>query len=395
MVRVIVSLSLLFTTGCWDRRELNDRAIWLATGWDLGNDSDIQLSGQIVISNNKDSQGSQGGGGGGGNSSSMGPGYFTVSENGNNLGDIMQKIQAELSREVFFGQRRMMFIGEEFAKRGLRNELDADVRSANVSLRTDLLIVKGGTAFEGLQPTKSIETPPARAALKKHERVGGRGDTAYLEFLISANKDGIVPTVAAIELVKSKQDPASQVLRIAGVAIFNKDLKLLGYMNMDEDRDLLWIMGKLNQRIVSVASEDGNASLIVTDLKNKITPKFSNTGQIGFIVKLTGEGELFENNTQLNADKRHDLTLLQKKFEDVVKKQVLQTIHKAQKEFGVDIFGFGEVIHRKHPIKWKELKQDWHPHFSEADVVVEIDLPIKRIGLSGPSLLQTESENHK
>ena len=44
----ILCFQLVISTGCWDRVELNDRAIWLATGWDVGEKEGVEITGQIV-----------------------------------------------------------------------------------------------------------------------------------------------------------------------------------------------------------------------------------------------------------------------------------------------------------------------------------------------------------
>jgi len=46
---IIVSLSLFLISGCWDRNELNEQAIWLATGWDISESGEIEVSGQVII----------------------------------------------------------------------------------------------------------------------------------------------------------------------------------------------------------------------------------------------------------------------------------------------------------------------------------------------------------
>ena len=57
----ILCFQLVITTGCWDRVELNDRAIWLATGWDVGEKEGVEITGQIVIPSNMQTKGSGGG----------------------------------------------------------------------------------------------------------------------------------------------------------------------------------------------------------------------------------------------------------------------------------------------------------------------------------------------
>ncbi|MFF2448794.1 Ger(x)C family spore germination protein [Neobacillus sp. NPDC058068] len=387
--------SLLFISGCWDRKELNDRAIWLATGWDLGENGGVQISGQIVIPSNIQTQG-----GGGG---TMTKGFFNISESGKDFSDALQNLQAKLPREAFFGQRRVVFFGEEFAKRGLKEEMDINNRSPDVSLRTDIFVVKGSTAKDALNLANPLESHPAVAALKDHEQSGGRGDTAYLNFLLAATSAGFRPTIPIIEISQSQERKHSgqqnstnpPLLKIAGAAVFDENLKMIGRINMEENRHLLWVMGLLKKLTISIPKNEGNASIVLTKIDSKIKPTFSKDKRIRIKVYLTGEGALTESNTGLNVEYSKNLSHLQKSFETYTQKQVQQTVTKVQKEYGLDIFGLGEVIHRKHPRQWKTLKNDWDKKFSEAEIIVKVDLKIKQIGMSGPSLLFKESEIKK
>lgn len=388
----VLVFSLFFTSGCWDRKELNDRAIWLATGWDVGEKGGIQFSGQMVVPSNMQTQ--NGGGG------SMGKGYFTILASGKNARDSIQNMQVKLSREAFFGQRRVTFFGEEFAKRGLKNELDTISRSADVSLRNDVFVVKGGTAKEMLNLSYPLENISVEAASKENIQTGGIGDASYLHFLIAANSEGIRPTLPAIEIGNSQDEENSgqenpsntKLFRVVGAAIFDQNLKLLGFLNIDENRVLLWVMGILKKNTITVSLKDGSASLNLTKMGSKIVPELSRNNKIRFTVTLTGEGSLSENNSNLDVMQSQNIEHLQNILEKQSKKQVLQTISKVQKEYGTDIFGFGEAIHKKDPHEWKSLKKNWDQTFSEADVSVKVNLTIRRIGLTGPSLLFKESE---
>jgi spore germination protein KC len=388
----ILCFQLVISTGCWDRVELNDRAIWLATGWDVGEKEGVEITGQIVIPSNMQTKGSGGGGG-------TGSEYITVSAKGINSRNALQNMQNKLSREAFFGQRRVVMYGEKFAKRGVREEIDSNTRSPDIALRTDVFVVKGDSALKALNLTYPLEKPPATSVLKEHEQSGGKGDTAFLEFLIAANSDGIRPTLPAIEIgyfqdehQTAKGELAKPILKLAGIAVFDQDLSLLGFMDMEETRDFNWIIGILKRRTLASEIKEGNVSVALTELTSKITPNKIQGQQVGFIVELSGEGEILENNTNLDLEKLKNLQYLQKEIEKQAKEQVQETINKVQKKYKVDIFGFGEALRKKKAKQWKSLEGEWDPYFANADITVKVDLEINRIGMSGPSLLYKESE---
>ena len=45
---IIITLTAMLLTGCWDRKELNQLGIAMAIGLDKGDDGKIQLTSQIV-----------------------------------------------------------------------------------------------------------------------------------------------------------------------------------------------------------------------------------------------------------------------------------------------------------------------------------------------------------
>jgi spore germination protein KC len=391
-----VCFSLLFITGCWDRKELNDRAIWLATGWDLAENGGVEISGQIIIPSNVQTQG--GGVGVGG----TGKGFFTISATGKNVQDALEKMQAKLPREAFIGQRRIIFIGEEFAKNGLKKRFDSNSRNPDASLRTDMFVIKGGKAKDIIKIANPLEKTPAFATLKEHRQSGGRGDTAYLKFLVAANREGIRPSVPSIKISDSLEgeagkgdSPDPKVLRIAGVSLFDKNLKLIGFLNDEGNKNMLWVMGILKKNSISIQKNGGTSSLNLTKIRSIIEPNFGKNKKLSFTVTLVGEGALTESNSGLNMENTNNLKFLEKEFEKEVQKHIQQTITKVQKEYGIDIFGFGEVIHRKNPIRWKALKTNWDQTFSETNITVRAKIKIKRIGMEGPPLLFKESEIKK
>lgn len=278
-----------------------------------------------------------------------------------------------------------MFLGEELAKRGLDDVLDNATRQSESSIRTDLFVIKGGTAVDVLKMGGTLETIPVLGALKKHEQSGGRGETTFLDFLTAVNRDGIRPTLPAAELAESKGMLPDKYFNIAGLAIFDGDLKLAGYLDIGEDRAYLWVRNKL-PRITAVAKlDDGNASAQFMNLRSKIKPVRNKDGSWHFQVTLRGDGNLMENNTDRNPDDKEELLKLERIFEKNFEALVSQTICKVQREFGLDIFGFGVEVHRKHPREWPGLKDRWDEVFRRSTVTVKVDLLLERAGLTGKS----------
>lgn len=380
----LLLLLLLIITGCWDRRELNDRAIWLATGWDIAAHNQVQITGQVVIPTKYQSQSQNG-------DSSTGKKFFNVTEEGKNSTEIMLNMQRNLSREAFIGHRRIIFLSEKFAKHGIREHLDSVIREPDIGLRGDIFVIKGATALEALETTSALETPPALAVLKKQRLISKNGNVSLLEFVISSHSEGMRPTMPAIEIIQRQRDENTKILKLAGLGVFNDRLELLGYLDVEEELNLLWVKGEMDKRLLALKLDSENAGFDFVGSKSNIVTKLKNNN-LKFDVKLTGEGYLHENNTNLNPDKPQDLIYLEKEFERVAVSSVRRTIKKVQQDFKRDVFGLGEQVHKKYPKEWQTLKNDWDQHFAKAEIDVAVDLTIRRTGLVGPNLFMKEGE---
>ncbi len=398
IVCFVLVLSLFFTTGCWDRTELNDLALELAWGIDKAQNGAVEVSAQVIIPSKV--SGRQGGGGG-----SQGKSFLVETGIGKDSFDAVQSMQTKLSRQVFRGHRRVILIGEPLARQGIKDVLDTYTRDPDIRLRTDIFVVKGGTAKDFLKRPYPLENIPALATFKEYNQVGSLKEEAFLNFLISATSEGSSPTMPAVAIGSdsSSQDDAEEEeqssakgLRIVGTAIFDKNLKLLGFLNMDEGRALRWVTGNLTEQTITAAvpQEKGNVSLILINMGSKIQPVLHGN-HIKLNVSLTGKGGVRENNTNLDLAQSKNLTLVQNALDKQVEKSVIKTITKVQKEYGTDVFEFSGAIHRKYPYQWKSLKTDWDKNFSEAEISVKVNLIVRRVGLTGPPLQLKESEIKK
>ncbi|WP_270394003.1 Ger(x)C family spore germination protein [Bacillus paranthracis] len=387
---MILVVSLCFLTGCWDRTELNDLAIELGWGLDQAKNNKVEISAQFIIPS-KMGMGQSG-------RSNTGKSVFIESGIGKDTHEAVQMMQTKMSREIFRGHQRVILIGEKMAKNGLASVLDAYSRDPDIRLRADAFVIKGHTAKEFLKASIPLESIPALGALKEHMQIEALGDMSLLHFLIASTSDGITPILPVIKLNVSHKKGKTEVkgFQIVGGAIFNNDFKLVGYLNMQEWLTTLWIVNRLSKQTVTASASKGNgsASLYMTKINRKIIPTIQGN-TIKCDIVFSGEGTIQENNTNLDLTQPKNITLLEHVLEKQSEKQALQTIKKVQKQYGTDIFGFGEAIHRKYPSEWKGLKKNWSKQFRNVQVSVHTKLTIRRVGLTGPPLQLKKNEMKK
>ncbi|TCM99561.1 spore germination protein KC [Paenibacillus sp. BK033] len=386
-------LSFTLVSGCWDSSEVNEIAVELAWGIDNAPDKKVMISAQTIIPT-KISGGQQNGKGGGGQDKP----FFVVSGIGMNTLEAVKQMQTKLSRQVFRGHRRVIVIGESMARQGVNEIFDTYTRDPTLKLRTDIFIVKGGTARDFLKISYPLEIIPALGVLGEYGQMGTPVEMGLLNFLHAATSEGACPVVPAITIgmnsVPQGQENQNEQsgsnhngFRIAGTGIFNKELKLVGFLDLEEGLAMRWVNGNLRSLTVSAAipQEEGNVSINLYKMQSKIQPALQK-GKLKIFVTLTGQGAIRENNTRLDLTQTNNISLVQNALDKQVNETVSRTIAKVQRKYGTDVFGFSDTIRRKNLALWKSIRNNWEEQFREAEISVNAKITVRRIGVTGPSL---------
>ncbi|KRF42221.1 Ger(x)C family spore germination protein [Paenibacillus sp. Soil787] len=370
-------LLIVILSGCWDRNEINDYAFWIGSALDLTKDGEIQTSAQIAIPSQFIKQ--KGGGGASGRSN------IVVSATGKSLVDLINNLQEKLPRRIFIGHRRAIFFGEKLARRGIKNIVDQFSRNSDTRLRTDIFVVQDAEGKDALEINSPFSHFSAIAAVDQ-DRFCRIGDVALRDFFLDATSQGIRPIMPVIKLSPQKQD-MGKIFLIASLAIFNKDLKMAGFLEREETMQSLWVKGILKDEYLTHSIDNGRYSLYVSNLKSTIITHI-NQDKITAEVQLSGKGRILESQSNADLSKPEILMDINRKLNKKEKVKIEKTIKIVQEKYGQDIFGFGEALHRQHPYQWKSLKDNWDQIFPNMPVTVHLDIRIMRVGNLGKQLIE-------
>ncbi|WP_232238731.1 Ger(x)C family spore germination protein [Paenibacillus forsythiae] len=387
MMRVsMVFLLLLTLTGCWDRKEINDIGLVMATAIDLAEDGQILATIQVAVP----SPSSQTTG-----ASKETERFFLISEVGRNGLEIDQKLQQKMSRTLFFSHRSVILVGEALARKGLDGILDTFTRNPRNRLKAYILVVKGKKAGDLLQVEYPYELVPSEA-LKEMEMLRGEGTVATLrDFMVASASEGMSPTTGVLEPAvyrRSGQQGERPLFRITGTAIF-KSLKLTGFLNNAETHEFLWFKKNKNADHIVAELPDGmgDTSFTITSSKVKIRSD-SKKDSLKFHIHLKGKGELVESDSPLDVSDSNNLRIVKRALEQQAIHNMEEFLHKIQKEYQADIVGFGQQLQRDNPKKWRAVQKQWDRYFAQADMSVTVNLTIDNTGETGPSLQLKDKE---
>ncbi|QCJ41324.1 Ger(x)C family spore germination protein [Bacillus sp. S3] len=380
---IIFFSSLILLTGCWNRRELNELSIVVGLGIDQENGQYL-ITAQVV---NPSEIASKKGGSG------KTP-VVVYQSKGETLFEAVRKITTVAPRKLYFAHLRILIFGEEVAKKGIGDIIDALLRDSEVRNDFYITVTKNSSAADVLKVLTPLEKIPANslfASLEVSAKSWSPTEGVTLVQLVSNMvSDGINPILTGVEILGKvsegettknvEQTQPKAILQYKGLAIFKQD-KLIGWMNERDSRAVHFALGKVKSSVGNVICPDGGKAVIeVVDTKAKINTKMSK-GEPRGSIKLKVQGNVAEIECKgLDLTNPASISYLEKESEKNLTQIINTTIQHAQNNFRSDIFGFGEALFRSEPNDWKKYKKNWDQTFSKMPVTVEVDMEIRQTG---------------
>lgn len=414
LIRKIVSfllvILLLSTSGCWNKREIQTLTINSALGFDritIGGQSKILLS-VLTVKPSRAAGGAGGIGAEGGGQTQAAPTGQVISITGETIQDAVRNWGQRSSRQLFMGHTVLFVIGESFARQGIGEVIDFGTRNRDIPERA-MVVVCEGTAQDCLQAQSEFEpllatevynilgldkyytskTKGANLFQVMYDLVtpGKETSMAYLKTFTPPEKGSAVRQVPATDgETGGSNQPQQKVFTLTGAAAFRGE-KLAGRLNEEETQGLLFIKDEAYGGIIPIAydSTRKNISFLFRDVKTKLTPVIKKEG-ITFQIKIKGTGEVIGTTPQtIDITKKSNVNKMEGLINQEVEQRCRNSVAKAQ-AMRVDLFGFGDRIHRTYPQVWKEIENHWDDIFPHIDVDIKAEFSVEHSGLTDKSL---------
>jgi spore germination protein KC len=383
ILSLVLPACLLPAAGCWNAREVNDLAIITAAGIDRAEDGRIELSVKIYLTSPSGSDGGQMSGQPDGDKGTS----VVRSVTGINMADAASRLQKMISRKVFWGQTEVFLFGERMARAGLEEPMDFLIRHI-ASREQSLVFVSEGTAKDVLLLSPPIERSVADALIAMAEQQTGLIITMkdFAQMLVGKSGAEVLPIVR----INSDRDKQAAFPYIEGAAVF-KDGRMIGTMNEQATRGVMWLRNAVKQATVTIAPDEsgGYISLHLLRSHTRLIPKIEN-GRWIMTVRITGQDDIVENTSALDLSEPDHIGTVEEEMERFVGERVRLALRQAQKEMKADIFQFADAFWRKYPKIWKANANRWDEIYPKVEVRLETDLRIARPGLVGKNFFRKE-----
>jgi len=399
---LLIAFTLLSLTGCWGARETDEIAYALAVGFDKGEKDNLVVT--VSVANPMTTAGTTGGDKTDGTQSVLSVETYAPIA-------MTNLINTVIDRRLSLQHAKAFMFSEELAREGLSKWILPLIRYHEVRDTASVFVCRGkardfieknspfmgmGTAkqfdliamlsqehglyphitlneFYGSLKSESIQASAPLAAVHEGELESAKpGFNKGGELSLGKYIAGEIPVVS-----KDKT-------QFCGTAVFHRD-KMVGYLNGQETRYHLMLMGLFNSGIISIldplAEEPSFAGFQVRQARGpKYQVNIDQEGNVAINVDIFLESELVAYTGQ-TVVARLDL---KPAFEEALSSYIEQgcntLLRRTQEEFGSDICGFGhQVKHHFLTIKaWEEF--DWLERYPDAQINVAVHSRIRRTG---------------
>jgi len=376
LLTLVISISSIITTGCWNYREVDKLAIVAGVAVDKGKDGNYEITAEIVNTT------------GGRETKTT---SRTVSIEGKTMFDAVRNFISLSGKKLYWSHTKVLILSKEIASEGINKVIDWYNRDSETRENVRILVSKGTTAKEILQNkgnSEDIQSFIFEDILKNQVNLNKSPITNILEFNIQSQGKGISAIVPTVNLKKSNGKIMPQII---GTAILKKD-RLVDFLNSEETKDLMFIRNEIKGgMIIEVVDGDRltSVSLEVFKNKTKVSP-FVEGKDIEINLNVDTTVAIDEIDGIQNFLDEEGTKKLEESAENTLKKRIELLIKKAQSEYDTDIFGFGSRLWEEEPEVWKSVSDNWEEVFKSLKVNVKTSVHIKNSGILSKSLEEGE-----
>lgn len=376
---IAFSFLLLISAGCWDNRDVTEINFITVIGVDKTPDGKIEMAFEIPRPALTKEAGQEGGGGGGGEKP-----VFIVSAQGDTFFTAARSMLEKLEKTVFPTKQVLLLITEDLAKTGLMEVLDYMERDPESNLTAQMLLIRGAELQTVMGAESEQEKIPSvhmvKSIITNQDKYGSSKEARVIDVLRDIGSPGKDPLIPVIEIEREEEQPKLSNMIISGAAAFRGD-KLAGYFTAAQTRGWLLAANKGRNSVYRVPcpnEENKKLSFEMFNSKGKAEVELID-GEPKLSINITVSGDIGETQGRNDLTSREMVKKVQSEVEKVVKEEAESAVSTAQK-YKSDVFGFGDIIHRKFPSEWMKMKKDWNEIFSKAPYEITVEAKVTRSG---------------
>lgn len=364
---ILLTLGLIFLSGCWDRQIIEELSIALCMGIDVAPEPDLFY---LTTTNPTFSD------------TALKKAKRLVSK-GYTLVETFANMQRQRNHKLVLGQVASLVFSEEAAKEGLLNRILLELdQIRDVDPDVFIMIVRGASAREVLYLEPEEEARVARYLsdlIDKNIENGTIPRVTAANYWFSHDTVGIDSVVPVIELAGSEEKKNGVI--ITGLAAFDDSGKMKGVLTDQQAVHFLFLTGQGKKiTFATKLNFEGklrDVSMYIKKASAKIKARVE-SGKPVIAIKLEMEVDIIDIVWNVDVTKKEDAgEVIAKALARDIQGNALKMISQTQ-DWGTDILGLGQHVRVRDP-KWFK-GADWTKEYPKCEISLEVKVKINRIG---------------
>lgn len=345
IVTITMLFVILFTSGCWDAIDINEKQIVTSVVLDY---KDEEIIFYIEIANiDVSSSGASG--------SSNDDKYIVVESKGKTLTEARDNFETKSNKPIYLSGVRAIIITENFAKKYLIEYLHRFRSDEDYRKKIDTVI------------TREDPEELFKIAKERKESVGFVTEE-IIKTLDEQGKSFKRTTMRLLENISTKYTG----ILVPCVGIREKDIAIVGYsvvhdntvdgfLPAEDIEGMIFLKAKKPKMDYRIPYKDMNITLEVELKKRKIVPHYDN-GQITFDVNMKYKALLLYGDKKEPYDFQiEDQSAVAEILRKKLKEELFDAVKRAQNEFSCDYYQFDDEFRVKYPIEFDRM--NWEEEF--------------------------------
>lgn len=382
---IVILICCIFTTGCWDKVEI-DRRIFVSTigidaGQEISKEKELKkLNPNEPFSDNNVKRlnityGFP-------DISQLGPQKEGVAEQKSinvdaySMEDAFTKATAKSSRNISFGHSKLLIMGNNFFgyPEAVKEVLDYLQRQPSLN-RNALVVMAEGKVEDYVKYKPSLEKNTQeyiQGLIENSNRNSSIIPTDLNEFLMNLdeNGNGIIPSLTI--------DKGKNEIKLVGTCLI-KDYMFKGVLSPTETADVKILRGKFKGGKKVIYQEGHPIDLQMDNMQRKITMD-GKEDKLTFNIDVEMEGQIKEYYLGKELLSSETIMKIEDGFNKSLKDEMEKVIKVIQNKYSMDLIGLREYVEKYEPKTWNEVKNNWDEIYKNSVINVNVNTYVRRIG---------------
>lgn len=366
---IILLVSLIFVSGCWDKEEIDERIFVTDIGVDINEEYNGDGIDKLAVTYQYPNINALG------KNASEDESTFLLSGPSSSIFQAGREFRNKVQFPLYYKHVKILIIGDEVTHDGklVKQILDELNRDTKINKKAKILVAQGKAQdILNVNFTKDQQTNGIIYSMLRNDEGSGSYTAKSLIDIIS---DFDVSNISITPRIKLEDDG----FKISGACIM-KDYEHLAWIDGEQNRAINLINNEISRETIDVVYDE---NLIVYAVRGSDSNKEVNIQdgiEVDIDIELEGYLQGYTVSTGKTTYDNEILLNMEKTLNKKIENEVEKTIQDLQ-DIGADVIGVGEHLSKFNPKEWENIKDDWDEVFSEVEFDITVNSKIRRTGL--------------